>query len=73
MRIFDLWFCLLPIIENLKTLWGLEREFQAASFERDRSFLALLVWEISKNEVNNSKFSFCNSTYSLTIAKNHST
>ena len=34
---------------------------------------ALFVWEISKNEVNNSKFSFCNSTYSLIIAKNHGT
>ena len=54
MRMFDLWFCLLPLIENLKTLWGLESEFQAASFERNRSFLALFVWEVSKSEAQQS-------------------
>ena len=67
---FDLRFWLLPHLENLKTLWGLEREVQAASFKRNRSVLALFFWEISRNEVKNSIFSFCNSTYSLIIAKN---
>ncbi len=49
---FSFRFWLLPLLENIKSWWGLERKFQSAYFERNRSFLALFVWEISKNEVN---------------------
>ena len=38
---------------SLKTSWDLERDFQGASFEPNRSFLALFVREISKVEVKN--------------------
>ena len=36
----------------------MEREFQGASFEPNCSFLAVFVWEILKDKVENYKFVF---------------
>ena len=43
--------------DNLTTL-KMERDFQAPSFESNRSFLALFVLEILKNKIKNCKFGF---------------
>ena len=57
-RTFDCRFLQFHLIENLKTTWDLERNFQGASFEPNRIFLALFVWEILKDKVKNCKFGF---------------
>ena len=57
-RTFDCRFWQFYLNENLKTTWDLERDFQGASFEPNRIFLALFVWEILKDKVKNCKFGF---------------
>ena len=57
-RTFDCRFWQFYLIENLKTTWDLERDFQGASFEPNRIFLALFVWEILKDKVKKCKFGF---------------
>ena len=57
-RTFDCRFWQFDLIENLITTWDQERNFQGASFEPNRIFLALFVWEILKDKVKKCKFGF---------------
>ena len=50
-RTFNCWYWLFYHVENLKTSWGLEREFQGAFSEPIWSFLTFFDWEISKEKV----------------------
>ena len=43
---------------TILTTLKMERDFQAPSFESNRSFLALFVMEILKNKIKNCKFGF---------------
>ena len=58
---FDCWYWLFYHVENLKTSWGLEWEFQDAFSEPICSFLTFFVWEISKGKVKD-----CNSFFAVT-------
>ena len=60
-RTFDCWYWLLYHFENLKTFWGLEREFQGAFSEPICSFLSFFVWEISNGKVKD-----CNLIFAVT-------
>ena len=55
---FDCWYWLFYHFENLKTSWGLEREFQGPFSEPICSFLSFFVWEISKGKVKDCELFF---------------